>query len=353
MILKKLISTIQKHVHEFSWLLLIVLLVSHILLTWIGLRLSGEHQLTGLSEFPYYYVVTTSTVGYGDLSPTTEIGRIWVWLFQIPVGLALFGAFLGKMGQDLTFFFRRKIMGNGNLNHYKDHILLFGYHDTISKNIIKHILADLNRQNRKIVLCDQRVAEHPLQAFLEHVDFIKLNSYTDETELSRTGIRKAARVIILGRTDDETLTTALKISVLADPSCHITAWLYDPTKVELLRAHCANIECSSSRIAESLVRSMQDPGASRVQEQLLSSMTGDTQYALQIPTQLGRQFKYQDLFTGFKDYYDATLLGVAKDVNGNKLELNPRLDTLVNSGDYLHYIGNYRLKNEVIDWQKF
>lgn len=353
MIFKKIISMLQKHVNDLSWLFLVIVLMFHVLLTWLGLTLSGENQLTEFDVFPYYYVVTTSTVGYGDFSPTTAAGRVWVWVFQIPMGLALFGAFLGKAGQGFTLFFRRKIMGNGDFSHYNNHIILFGYREGTSKSIVQHILADKNRLPRKILLCDITQSEHPLQEFLESTDFLKLTSYTAKSELNRSGLANAARIIILGRSDDETLTSALQISVLAPSDCHITAWLNDPSKVELLRAHCPNIECSSSRIAESLVRSMQDPGASRVQEQLLSSLTGDTQYALQIPKELARQFSYQDLFSGFKTHYDATLLGVAKEKNGNQLELNPKFDTVITCGDFLHYIGNYRLASEDIDWSKF
>ncbi|MER2491375.1 potassium channel protein [Catenovulum sediminis] len=352
MIFRKIVSIVQRHINQFSWLMLLSVLFCHLVFTWLGLYFNGETELTSLEIFPYYYVVTTSTVGYGDFSPATHAGRIWVWIFQIPMGLAIFGAFLGKAGQTLTLYFRRRIMGNSSFAAFENHIVIIGYHPQVSAQIVINILADKHREGRKILLCDMQQSEHPMQEHLEWVDYAKLTSYTTEHELKRIAIDKADRVIIYADTDDQTLTTALKLSVSVKADCHITAWFHDQSKVDLLRAHCPNIECSSSRIAESLVRSMQDPGASRVQEQLLSGLCGDTQYAIQIPDEVKQPFKFEQVFNGFKKLHDATVLAIAKERNGNQLEVNPELDTLVNPGDYIHYIGNYRLRAADIKWSQ-
>ncbi len=291
-----------------------------------------------------------STVGYGDFSPQTIMGRTWVWLFQIPMGLALFGALLGKAGQSLTLYFKRSIMGKKDFSHYTHHILLIGYHDKITDDMVNHILADKHREGRRIILCDLEQAEHPLLNHADWVDYAKLSSFTSDEELKRVAFDSADRIIIHGKTDDQTLTCALKLSPGVSSNCHITAWFDDESKVDLLRSHCPNIECSSSKIAEVLVRSMQDPGASRVHEQLLSSLSGDTQYCIQVPSSLKQALPFKLLFEQFKQLHDATILAVAKEKNGNALEVNPPLETQVSPGDYLHYIGNFRIKDNEIDW---
>ena len=343
----------QRHIHQFTWPLLVVLVISHFVLTWLGLYITKEIELTDWLLYPYYYVVTTSTVGYGDYSPVTDGGRIWVWLFQIPMGLALFGAFLGKAGQSIAVYMRRKIMGTGKFEHLANHIVLIGYHEQVTPKVVEQILADKYRQGRKILLCDTFQPEHPLQQYMEWLDYARVSSYTLDSELNRVALAAADKVIIYANGDDQTLTTALKLSKVVKPECHITAWFNDESKVELLRAHCPNIECFSSKVAESLVRSMQDPGASRVQEQLLSGLFGDTQYALQIPTDLPQAFTYGQLFNAFKQKYDATLLAIAKERNGNQLEVNPELTVSVNPGDFLHYIGNHRIDAVDINWNDF
>ena len=45
----------------------------------------------------YYCVVTVSTVGYGDLTPSTALGK-WIATFYMLVGIALVGLALGIVG---------------------------------------------------------------------------------------------------------------------------------------------------------------------------------------------------------------------------------------------------------------
>ena len=70
--------------------------LGYVFISWLSLYLVGETDLTSsFTTFAYYLVVTASTVGYGDLSPTSVAGRWIVILFVIPGGLSLFSALLG------------------------------------------------------------------------------------------------------------------------------------------------------------------------------------------------------------------------------------------------------------------
>ncbi|KMT65696.1 potassium channel protein [Catenovulum maritimum] len=352
MIFKRFLIYVQRHLNYLSWPLLSIIIALHFCLTWLGLFQAEETALTNWHVFPYYYVVTTSTVGYGDFSPSSEAGRVWVWLFQIPFGLALFGTLLGKVGQTIKHFLDRSIMGEKNYHNYHGHILLLGYSRKFSHQIVEHILADKLRESRRILLCDINQAEHPIQDRLDWVDFAKLSSFTQTDELDRIAVSTADRVIILGETDDQTFTTALKIAPLVHPNCHITAWFVDDSKIDLLQQHCPNVECTSSRVAETLVRSMQDPGASRVQEQLLSASNGDTQYCIQVPQSQETEILFESLFMAFKNQFNATVIGIARDKHATELILNPELHMTVRSGSYIHYIAKQRIRSHEIDWNR-
>lgn len=57
----------------------------------------------------YFCVVTLGTVGYGDITPTTEIGRLFTVIYII-VGLSVIGGFfatLGKLIDPQRFLLRR------------------------------------------------------------------------------------------------------------------------------------------------------------------------------------------------------------------------------------------------------
>ena len=238
--------------------------------------------------------------------------------------------------------------GDKNFAHSNNHIIIFGWHDTRTKKMIDYILADTKRTDRRILLAVTEQMDHPFLAN-ESVDFARLTSFTNLGELERVAIRRADKVIIDGQDDDQTFTTALRISRLVKDDCHISAHFLDETKVDMLLEHCQNVECSSAKSAEILVRSMQDPGSSRVQEELLSTLRGDTQFSLAIPKD-SKEMEFGTLFHHFKLEHDAILLGVAHNLSAQNMDLNPPLDYKVSEGDILHYISVERVLSSEVDW---
>lgn len=347
-IFKRLVLLVRAHIDQLSWQAVALAILTHMLLTWGLLYIANEQALTSLTTFFYYYTVTTSTVGYGDFSPTTDLGRWVVALIQIPFGLALFGVLLGKTGQTITYLIRRAMTGDKNFAHSSNHIIIFGWHDTRTKKMIDYILADTKRTERRILLAVTEQMEHPFLSN-ESVDFVRLSSFTDLEELKRVAISYADKVIIDGQDDDQTFTTALRISRLVKDDCHISAHFLDETKVDMLLEHCQNVECSSVKSAEILVRSMQDPGSSRVHEELLSILHGDTQFSLAIPEQ-SKEMEFGTLFHHFKHQHDAILLGVAHNLSAQNMDLNPPLDYKISAGDILHYIAVERVLSREVDW---
>ena len=347
-ILKRIVVLLRSHIDQVSWQSVVIATSLHMLLTWSLLLVANEQALLSPGTFFYYYTVTTSTVGYGDLSPSTDLGRWIVALIQIPFGLALFGVLLGKTGQTVTYLIRRAMTGDKNFAHSSNHIIIFGWHNARTKKMIDYILADTKRTDRRILLAVTEQIEHPFLSN-ENVDFARLTSFTDLDELERVAIRHADKVIIDGQDDDQTFTTALRISRLVKEDCHISAHFFDETKVEMLLEHCHNVECGSTKSAEILVRSMQDPGSSRVQEELLSTLHGDTQFSLQIPSDI-KTMEFGKLFHHFKYDHDAILLGVAHNLSAKNMDLNPPLDYAVNAGDILHYIAQERVLSGEVDW---
>lgn len=349
--IRRVIRVIRQHLERVSWPSLIVILISHATITWWMLWFVGEKSLTDPNTFFYYYVVTTSTVGYGDLSPTSSVGQYIVAIFQIPLGLILFGALLGKVGQSTGKYLRKEMTGEKSFKDYDNHILIFGWHTNRTRKIIDHILGDARREERRIVLCVLDDIEHPLFENTQ-VDFARLQSFTDISELKRVAIEHADRVIVDGRDDDQTFTTALRLSTLIKRDSHISAYFQDETKAELLQQHGRNIECGSSKAAEMLVRSMQDPGSVRVHEELLSTLNGATQFSMELPDELPANITFEKIFIFLKRNYNVIIVGIASDRMGHEMKINPPGNEPVTAGVYIHYISSYRLLSQDVDWQK-
>ena len=348
MVFNRLVRSLKKHFTRVSWFSITTLLVLHAGVSWWLLNWAGETALISLESFFYYYVVTTSTVGFGDMSPETEMGKWVVAVVQIPMGLAIFGAMLGKLGQSVSIVLRQIMTGEKDFRHLDTHILIFGWHEKRTGKMIEHILGDKRRMKRPILLCVTEDMEHP---FIDNplVEFARLKSFTDDNELDRINVHEADRVIVDCDNDDMTFTCALKLSPMVEEDCHISAYFNDETKVEMLNRYTSNVECNSSKTAEILVRSMQDPGSSRLQEILMSTLYGDTQFSTQVPEGVG-DLQFGQLFYYLKHHHNAILLAVATDRIGVNMSLNPTNEHEVQAGHVLHYVAPHRLLADEIDW---
>ena len=76
----------------------VTLVFAYIFSCYLLMLVAGEYELIKLENFVYWLIVTASTVGYGDLSPTTVLGKVFVSLWVIPLGLSLFAFVLAKAG---------------------------------------------------------------------------------------------------------------------------------------------------------------------------------------------------------------------------------------------------------------
>ncbi|WP_163835271.1 potassium channel family protein [Spartinivicinus ruber] len=325
-----------------------LVVVFHSLLSWLLLWLLGEGDLVKPEVYIYYYLTTATTIGYGDYSPVTIWGRLLVAFWVMPGAVALFAAYLGKTTQLVVSWWRRGMQGKGDYSNLADHFLILGWHDDDTARMVELITADAKRAERDIVLCVDDEIENP---FPDTVAFVQGRALSDENLLIRAGVKTASRIIIYGQTDDQTLATALAVDALK-PKGHIVAHFEDERKGELLNSHCPKVECNTDIAVEMLVRSAEDPGSSRVQTQLLSALSGPTQYSLKVPdhfagTDFGKLFYY------LKEHHNATAFGMAGNVAGTDLILNPKPNTQVNRGQLIYFMAQERITSDEVKWNSF
>ncbi|WP_413700431.1 ion channel [Psychromonas sp. KJ10-10] len=336
---------------RMTWPVMFALVIMQTAVTYFLFLIASESDLINHPlEFLYYNMVVISTVGFGDYSPVTHAGKMIVALWQIPSGLIIFASFIGKVTQLFINIARRNMNGSNDFYHYDDHILLLCWDEYSTRQIVKLILGDKKRQKRQILLCVTDDMQNPFPDNLD-VSFARLRTFSDKKELDRIALSKAKRIIIDGKSDDETLSIALSIATFAAQDANISAHFFDKTKAELLKIHCPRIECSIDNSAKMMVRSMQDPGSSQVAEQLLSTLSGATLYCLQTP-ELDTDIHFGSLFHNLKQQHGMILIGLSHFKNGDDMQLNPAPEQIIKSGDYLHYIADERIDIETINWQQ-
>ena len=342
-VLFKIKKILLRHFMALRWHGVLLAIALYISLSWVLLWLSGEQAIITDSQFVYWIVVTASTVGYGDLSPETTPGKYIVAFFVIPFGLGLFGLAIGRVAAFASFQWRKGIQGLKSLD-YEDHILVIGWNDGRTLQLLKLLLRETKYRSdsQRIALCVRADIENPLP---DEIGFVKVTSFSSDDDMARATVEKAGSIIIDNPDDDITMTTALYCSS-KNPDAHIIAYFQDDKLGELLKQHCPNIECMPSVAVEMIAKSAADPGSSALHHQLLNADKGMTQYSVKYT---GKQaLPVRDFFSTFKETYEATLIGVSE---GGDMTLNPLLDTEVKPGSTIYYIADERINR--IDWEAF
>lgn len=158
----------------------------------------------------YFTVVTISTVGYGDITPVTELGRIFVIILIIS-GLSIFLSAVTTLSSDfLSARVEKMYSGLNSVNKKKmrNHIVLVGYDS--ANEIISHKLKAQHR-NFIIITADKPTAEmlrrKGYPAFLE--------DYTSKSELEKFNLEKATDIVIDIRDSSKVVYVVLVIKKIA------------------------------------------------------------------------------------------------------------------------------------------
>ncbi|MGF1717711.1 potassium channel family protein [Photobacterium chitinilyticum] len=313
---------------------LLITLLGYSVISWLLLTFAGEDNLTrSFTDFVYYLFVTASTVGYGDMSPTTTMGKWVASLFVIPGGLGLFALGVGRVASFFIYYWKSGLLGKRSLK-VNNHILVLGWNEQRTLHLIK-MLQHEEKGNRPIVLCVRPEIENPLPG---EVEFVRVTSFTDNEGMKRAGIDSASCILIDNPEDDITLSAAL-YCVSKNPKAHLLAYFNDEALSQLLKQHCPNAECIPSVAVEMMAKAAVDPGSSELHHELLSTTQGMTQYSVTYP-QNAAITTIEALFSTFKQQYDATLIAID---SGNGVELNPSLQREVQPGSKLFYISDERV----------
>ena len=235
--------------------------------------------------------------------------------------------------------------GESDYSYLAGHLVILGWQGRRTAKMIEEIIGDVGAEAREIVLCTTKEIENPLP---DLVKFVRDNALNAASLHRRAGVRGAAVIIAVGHDDNDTLAAALSAAAV-NKSAHVVAYFEQQSYAELLTAHCPRAEAMVSMSMEMMVRSAHDPGSSRVQQDLLSVVKGQTQFSMTLPPG-APTLRYGALLAQLKERHDATLIAVADDVFGTGLELNARVDHPVSPGAVLYYIAENRIRPEQMAW---
>ena len=274
-------SQFKKLIWIFLFVVVAAACVIFILETGESAMLSPQNGfLQNFFDSIWYTIVTFSTVGYGDISPKTEIGKL-VGILMIFGGVTLTGAVTGKIASLLVDRQLKEAKGLIDMHRKEGHFIVCGWKNEIS-NVLKDIMTmnpDLNIRDIVIV---NMVNQEKIEDLRTDPRFNKINylygDYSDETVLNRANIKKASTVFILAddsatagaqEIDSKTVMTVMMIDKM-NRDVYICAELLDKKfQTYLEMAHCDEIILSRDYSRILLANASSASGISHVITQLI------------------------------------------------------------------------------------
>jgi voltage-gated potassium channel len=298
-------------------------------------------QIRSLATYTYFFVVTVTTVGYGDVVPVTTAGRMIASAIALG-GVGTAAVALGTIFTSIGNFVRRREKGFVDFD-MKGHIVIFGNRGAETAALIQQLVSDEQSSGTPIVLCSLITERNP---FPDFIDFVR-GEMTSQDVMTRACVKNAAKIVIHAGTDYESISIALAVKEI-NQTAPIVVRANDPGKeVDIERVDRNRVVCIKAVDVPMIVREIHNPGITQVLENLLSPAGQDLR-SMQVP--LGdHTFRFGLLAHSFREQHGAILIGMRP--AGNALNsgsiLNPSFHAVVEGGMFLDYISRSPVR---IDW---
>ena len=198
-----------------------------------------------LTDALYFTVVTASTVGYGDITPTTQGARLFA-LSLVVLGTASFALALGSvLGPAIQARFSRALgtMSTTRYDMLEDHLVVLGYGD-----LTEPLLEELDDVPFVVLTPDADQASALRQRGID----VATGDPSDEAPLESVGIRHA-RAVIAATEDDADDAFAILTARALNPDVRIVAAATMRENVEKLRRAGADVVISPAAIGGRLL----------------------------------------------------------------------------------------------------
>lgn len=278
----------------------------------------------------WYVMTTVTTVGYGDVSPSTVAGKTFVMVTLFIFGIGFIGTLIGAVVELFTLK-RRKIEGGDIVYKGKDHIIIIGWSQK-SKIAMEELLAVDDMTN--IVIIDT-LDKAPFLS--DRVSYVKGEASKKET-YERANFQEAKAAFVFS--DDSILDTMLadgKTLIIAStienyaPHVHTTVVIKDENHKEMFKNKVDSVVSANETIARLVVQTTLIQGITEVHQQLFSHKEGENIYSI---SKKESWKTYRDAFNSLLEN-GATLIS-----NGQDCEINKKLNETIPENATLNIICN-------------
>ena len=269
-------------------------------------------------ETPFWWaIVTMTTVGYGDFSPSTLEGRLFA-VFIMFAGIALVSLLTASISSIYVAKRIREDKGLEKIN-ISDHIVLCGWNQN-AESIIDSLRNLSEKDSLHLVLVNdihEDIVNHLRNKYKDIDLHFVAGDFTSEEILKRASIEDAKTVVVIPNIDDEkigspdekTIFATLTIKSISS-TVRVVAYLMQRENLtHIRRANVDEVVLSDDFGAYMLASHVMDPGIPQTTKGLLNASSDERLKRVDIPSQfIGRPF--DDLFNYFRSTNGSILVGL-------------------------------------------
>jgi voltage-gated potassium channel len=317
-----------------GWRLPLVVAVLVFVSSWLALWViePGGSDIVQPGTYWWYFVVTSATVGYGDVFPETVGGRV-VGAYVIVGGIVTLTLLFTRLADALQSVRGKRLRGVVTLD-LRDHVVLLGYHAGRTERIVAELTAE-GRQEVALCAWDD-VAENPMP---DHpaVHFVR-GDLTRDDVMTRACLATARTAVIDGRDDNETLAVAVAVDH-ANPRVHMVAALRDLSRRDNLRYVNSGVQVVQWHMPFLLTEEANDPGITAVYNELMSEGGSGNTYSVRVPRAFAHR-TFGEAQSHFGRAFGATVIAVRTD---DGVVVSPSWDQPLAEGATLYYVARERI----------
>ncbi len=330
------------------WIFLAGYVAVYLVATFGFYYLESFHGLPDVLTAAYWAMVTLSTIGYGDVVPTTPDARLFV------IGIAATEVFLGAYLVSIVISVvaeesQHRLLGTFG-TEFKDHIVVLGY-AAVGSAAVRELLA----QGEQVAV----VAETPEQIALLHslaTDrqlFATVGPPGDATILKRVNLETAHSIVVCTGDDTTSLIAALNARAM-NPTVRIVVSVSRPELKQTLKAAGVTYVASPADMAGRLCADAAfRPEVANMVEDLTTTAYGADmeEFLLTDRTPISRQTLPQ-AETLVRQASDCLLIGYARPSGGGEYTtvLNPPSSFQFQPGDAIIVVGTLPNLHRLQQW---
>lgn len=308
-------------------------------------------DISSLLDGIWWALVTITTVGYGDITPVTTLGRIVAGVLMI-AGMFTLAMFAGFVGSSLVHAMLSIREEQFRMGDYVNHVVVLGYDDT-TEYLLDMFKMELDIDETRIVVFED--SERPRELAPSYL-WVQ-GDPTKQSELDKVRLTHAKAAVVVGLrhvtpqvADARAILTTFTIrSYLQEharetkdrhQSLYVVTEILDAENVAHARAAGADEVVETRRVGFSmLAHTVRYHGTADAMSRVL--MTGAyNAYVGRIPGGLTERVSYGELLVRMS-LSDQGALVIGLQPQGRAALFNPPRDSLVEPGTHLVYLAEH------------